>query len=98
VTNAIKFTDRGYVQVRVEIDDGMAKVVVDDSGIGIPAAEHSKVFTPFRRVRDLHGSERAGTGLGLAITRRLVEAMGGKIGFASEPGRGSAFWFTLPLA
>jgi signal transduction histidine kinase len=98
VANAIKFTDRGHVQVRVAIDDGVARVVVEDTGIGIPSAEHNKVFTPFRRVRDLNGSERAGTGLGLAITRRLVEAMGGAIGFASESGRGSAFWFTVPLA
>jgi len=98
VTNAIKFTDRGYVQVRVDVDGGMARVAVEDSGIGIPVEEHGKVFTPFRRVQDPDGSVRAGAGLGLAISRRLVEAMGGTIGFASEPGRGSTFWFTLPLA
>ena len=96
--NAIKFTDRGYVLVRAVQDGDAMRVEVEDSGIGIPLAEQHRLFQSFQRVIDPHGRIRAGTGLGLSICKRIVEAMGGGVGVDSVPGRGSRFWFTVPIA
>jgi signal transduction histidine kinase len=97
LSNALKYTDAGEAGVVLEIANGMARVTVFDTGIGITPEEQASLFKPFRRIVPTHGGSRDGTGLGLAISRRLVEAMGGEIGVISEPGRGSRFWFTLPL-
>lgn len=96
VSNAIKFTDQGCVTLSVEKNDGRARITVRDTGVGIAPADQSGLFEPFRQVRTAATVHRDGTGLGLAIARRLVEAMGGEIGVASEPDAGSRFWFTLP--
>jgi PAS domain S-box-containing protein len=98
LSNALKYTDRGEAGLAVDVLDGMARITVFDSGIGIAAEDQDSLFKPFRRIAPKNGGTRDGTGLGLAISRRLVEAMGGRIGLTSEPGRGSRFWFTLPLA
>jgi signal transduction histidine kinase len=71
---------------------------VEDTGIGVPEEHLSTLFEPFKRIEIPGQRSREGTGLGLAIARRLTEAMGGDIGVDSSPGRGSHFWFTLPLA
>jgi signal transduction histidine kinase len=97
LSNALKFTDTGGVTVRCLEAGDTVRVEVEDTGIGIPSDQHAGLFVPFQR-GDKPRQHRPGAGLGLAISRRLVEAMGGKIGFASEVGRGSRFWFTLPLA
>ena len=97
VSNAIKFTDHGCVTLSVEKDDDRACITVRDTGVGIAPADQAELFEPFRQVRTAATVHRDGTGLGLAIARRLVEAMGGEIGVASEPGAGSRFWFTLPV-
>ena len=100
LSNALNHTDHGNVEVRAARADadGLIRVEVVDTGIGIPADQHSFLFQPFHRITSQAGPRRPGTGLGLTISRRIIEAMNGTIGFESEEGRGSRFWFTVPAA
>jgi len=103
VGNAIKFTERGSVTLRLTpllAPKGWARVAfeVEDSGIGIPADAHKQLFKPFHQIDGARNRRRGGTGLGLAISQRIVEAMGGVIEVRSEVGRGSTFQFALTLA
>jgi signal transduction histidine kinase len=100
VGNAVKYTRAG-VTPRIEVSartqvDGTALVEVADRGIGIPAADRSRIFDAFHRCANSEGYP--GTGLGLAICQRIVERHGGDIGVAENPGGGSRFWFTVPAA
>ncbi len=99
--NAIKFTEKGHVLIDVSgnVANGTVqlKVSVEDTGIGIPADKLQSVFEKFAQVDSSSTRRHEGTGLGLAIGARLVDLMGGKIGVESEIGRGSIFWFTVPL-
>jgi PAS domain S-box-containing protein len=100
LSNALKFTAAGgSICVCVDVDsaDGFARVSVNDTGIGIPPAQHEAIFEKFHQMEPAMSGIREGTGLGLAITKRLVQAHGGRIWLESEPGRGSRFTFTLPL-
>ncbi|MEM8963004.1 MAG: ATP-binding protein [Acidobacteriota bacterium] len=99
VGNAVKFTVRGRVSVHAEeIDGNMLHIAVRDSGIGIPENQQETIFQAFEQGDASIEREHGGTGLGLAVTRRLVELHGGTIGVDSEVGRGSSFFFTLPIA
>jgi PAS domain S-box-containing protein len=101
--NAIKFTERGQVKVHVAIereDDEqmLVRFAVEDTGIGVPQERLGRLFQAFSQVDASTTRQFGGTGLGLAIARQLVELMGGDIGVTSRVGRGSTFWFRLPLA
>ena len=94
--NAIKYTPFGKVSVNVTGDNDNVRISVADSGIGIPAEDIPHLFQKFYRVDNSETREVGGTGLGLYLSRRLVEAMGGKIELTSEYKKGSTFTITLP--
>lgn len=100
--NAVKFTDRGEVVLRAKRQSSgegalMVRFEVEDTGIGIPPDQQGRLFEAFEQSDVSTSRKYGGTGLGLAICSRLVHLMGGDIGVESEPGKGSIFWFTVPL-
>jgi signal transduction histidine kinase len=100
VGNAIKFTpERGQVCVRTAAEDGSVRVEVADTGPGIPAEDHERIFLEFQQAQTTRGADKPeGTGLGLALAKKFVEMHGGRIWVESEVGRGSTFAFLLPVA
>jgi CheY-like chemotaxis protein len=102
VGNAIKFTAKGEVAVRVGVEkregaDWILRFTVSDTGIGVPEEKRELIFAPFSQADTSTTRQYGGTGLGLTISTRLVEMMGGKIWVESEVGRGSQFHFTARL-
>jgi signal transduction histidine kinase/ActR/RegA family two-component response regulator len=98
-SNAVKFTpDGGMVTIEASAVSGRVRVAVTDTGIGIAKSDADNLFFPFSQLDSGHARRFQGTGLGLSICKSLVELMGGTIGFTSEPGQGSTFFFTLPAA
>ncbi|HJV08762.1 MAG TPA: response regulator, partial [Acidimicrobiales bacterium] len=100
VSNGIKFTESGEVEVTVSVAPGARDVVrfdVRDTGVGIAPDDKDRLFESFAQADPSTTRRYGGTGLGLAISKRLVEIMGGTIGVESSPGTGSTFWFTAPL-
>jgi len=100
LSNAVKFTEQGEVKVIIaESQAGSAlRFTVSDTGIGIPEEARQRLFSAFSQVDSTIGRRFGGTGLGLVICKRIVEMLGGTIGFESEPGKGSCFWFEVPAA
>jgi len=97
VSNALKFTPQGEVRLRAShIAPGMLRLEVTDTGIGIPPEHHEAIFEEFFQVEGPLQKGAQGTGLGLPLTRRLAEALGGKVWMNSEPGLGSTFGVDLP--
>ena len=98
LSNAIKFTSSGRVALRVSYRNQVAEFEVEDTGIGIPAADHKRIFEPFERGERAGTYSTAGIGLGLTITKLLTEIMGGEIGLTSRPGEGTTFRVRLMLS
>ena len=106
LSNAIKFTEKGEVEVRVTLDREMekkdpecvrVKIAVRDTGIGIPKDKHETIFEPFEQADISTTRKYGGAGLGLSISKTLANLMGGTIGVQSEPSKGSTFSLVLPL-
>jgi PAS domain S-box-containing protein len=98
ISNAVKFSPRGgVVEVAVTRGEGEARVAVTDHGQGIPPEFRQRIFEKFAQADSSSTREKGGTGLGLSISRAIVERHQGRIGFASEPGVATAFFFDLPL-
>ncbi len=97
LSNALKFTEKGYVKCQAKLNVDEILVSIEDTGIGIPEEEKERIFEKFKQVEDLIRGKPKGTGLGLAISKQIVEAHGGKIWVDSKLGKGSTFYFTLPI-
>jgi len=100
ISNAIKYTYKGGITISLEEKDNMAQITVSDTGMGIPKNAISHLFQKFYQAEtasSVLSNERGGTGLGLYISKNIVEMHGGKIWVESTEGKGTAFYFTLPL-
>ena len=97
VGNAIKFTDAGSVEVQASAIGDHFVIAVRDTGPGIPAADHDRIFEDFQQIDNSITRQKGGTGLGLSIARRLLAAHGGRIDLRSTPGVGSTFTIFLPI-
>ncbi len=96
--NAVKYSPQGgEIKVSVQPEKEQLLIGVSDQGVGISPADQAKLFAPFQRLEESRPGGARGVGLGLLVCQRLVEAHGGRIWVESEPGRGSTFFFTLPL-
>jgi len=98
INNAIKYNkDKGFVRVYAEQSANEIKILVEDSGSGIPARDLSRIFERFYRVDKARSRELGGTGLGLSIVKHIVELHSGSVGVESTEGLGSKFFFTIPI-
>ena len=97
VSNGIKLTDEGEIEVSVSTDGDLIRFEVRDTGVGIAEADQERVFESFTQADPSTTRRYGGTGLGLAISKRLVEVMGGEVGVRSDLGKGCTFWFTARL-
>jgi signal transduction histidine kinase/HAMP domain-containing protein len=97
VGNAIKFTEEGEVRVEVAASNGAFLVSVSDTGPGLSEADQERIFEEFQQADSSSTRKKGGTGLGLSIAKRIIEMHGGRIWVESSLGKGSTFWFSLPV-
>ena len=97
LTNSIKFTNQGTISFGFTVKGSTAEFFVRDTGMGIPREQHCYIFQRFGKINNCPDKFHSGTGLGLAISKGLVEQLGGEIWFESDEGKGSSFYFTIPL-
>jgi signal transduction histidine kinase len=99
LSNALKYTKEGRVDIMAESDlsHGRIRLKVKDSGVGIAAEDHTRIFEPFQQAKRVITRPQGGTGLGLAISRRLARMLGGDISLESALGQGSTFTVELPV-
>jgi two-component system, OmpR family, phosphate regulon sensor histidine kinase PhoR len=99
IDNAIKFNgEGGSIRISSEMSEGKIKIIVEDSGIGIPVKDLPRIFERFYRVDKARSRELGGTGLGLSIVKHIIELHKGTVGVESTEGLGSKFWFTIPCS
>ncbi len=98
IGNAIKFTEKGYVEISAAVKDGFVEVTVNDTGIGIPQDKYEDIFMSFEQLDGSDSRQHSGVGLGLNITKQLVELHGGNISVESAMGKGSRFTFALSIS
>ncbi|MGX5200388.1 ATP-binding protein [Aliikangiella sp. IMCC44632] len=98
INNAIKFSDKGVIKIKVSLHENAVNIAVIDKGIGIPAEMHQKIFLSFTQIDGTSTRNQGGVGLGLAICKDIVELHGSRLNLRSTLGQGSSFSFTLPLA
>lgn len=98
LSNALKFTEKGQVKLDIQPGgEGVVQFIVRDTGIGIPEDKLEIIFDSFKQVNSSYTSKAGGTGLGLSISKHLVDMMGGKLEVVSEAGKGTTFYFSLPM-
>jgi signal transduction histidine kinase len=98
IGNAVKFShEGGTVDVSSYEDDGMVRVLINDNGIGISAADQQEIFKPFKQLDSSLDRRYGGTGLGLYLVKKLTEIHGGAVSVKSEVGKGSTFTLSLPV-
>ena len=99
IENAVKYNNNdGFVKISARQEGPMIRIDIEDNGIGIPEEDTSRIFERFYRVDKARSRELGGTGLGLSIVKHIVLAHNGEVFVQSQPGAGSIFSFTLPLA
>lgn len=96
IVNALKFTDKGSVEIGYQVKDQFIEFYVKDTGVGISEKSQKHIFDRFRQAEESKSKNKSGTGLGLSISKGLVNLFGGKIWVESEMNKGSVFYFTIP--